>query len=196
MLHESELGEFYELAGKNGIKPNRIHQSEFEFLDEPKIADKLLQFNADGKSRVVLFLPEIYCSACLMLLENINRLDKGILDSRVNFLKKEISILFDNHTTSIRKIVELLTSLGYRPQLNLSNVADKSKQKQERSVYMKLGVAGFSFGNVMLFALPDYFSGGKVESYIAVFLAYISLALILPSIHMQPTTLLEARNAI
>ena len=180
MLHESELGEFYELAGKNGIKPNRIHQSEFEFLDEPKIADKLLQFNADGKSRVVLFLPEIYCSACLMLLENINRLDKGILDSRVNFLKKEISILFDNHTTSIRKIVELLTSLGYRPQLNLSNVADKSKQKQERSVYMKLGVAGFSFGNVMLFALPDYFSGGKVESYIAVFLAYISLALILP----------------
>ena len=100
MLHESELGEFYELAGKNGIKPNRIHQSEFEFLDEPKIADKLLQFNADGKSRVVLFLPEIYCSACLMLLENINRLDKGILDSRVNFLKK-VNMLKTNYLKPI-----------------------------------------------------------------------------------------------
>lgn len=183
MLHESELQEFYELAGQNGIKPNKIEKDEFEFLDEPKIADKLLQFKGDGKSKITLFLPEIYCSACLMLLENINRMDRGVLEARVNFLRKEIAILFDNSDTSVRKLVELLTSLGYRPQLNLSEVDSNKKKSHERQLMIKLGIAGFAFGNVMLFALPDYLSAGKVEPFIATFLAYISLALIFPVLY-------------
>jgi Cu+-exporting ATPase len=183
MLHESELSEFYELAGQNGIKPNKIEKDEFEFLDEPKVAEKLIKFSGNGKSKITLFLPEIYCSACLMLLENINRMDQGILEARVNFLKKEISILFDNHDTSVRKIVELLTSLGYKPQLNLSEVSSNQKKNYQRSLYIKLGIAGFAFGNVMLFALPDYFAAGKVESYIADFLAYISMVLIFPVLY-------------
>lgn len=183
MLHESELQEFYELAGANGIKPNKIEKDEFAFLDEPKIADKLLQFKGDGKSKITLFLPEIYCSACLMLLENINRMDRGVLEARVNFLRKEIAILFDNSETSVRKLVELLTSLGYRPQLNLSEVDSNKKKSHERQLVIKLGIAGFAFGNVMLFALPDYLAAGKVESFIAQFLAYISLALIFPVLY-------------
>lgn len=183
MLHESELQEFYELAGQNGIKPNKIEKDEFEFLDEPKIFEKLLQFKGDGKSKITLFLPEIYCSACLMLLENINRMDRGVLEARVNFLRKEIAILFDHSETSVRKLVELLTSLGYRPQLNLSEVDNKKKRNHERSLIIKLGIAGFAFGNVMLFALPDYLAGGNVEPFIAKFLAYISLALIFPVLY-------------
>jgi hypothetical protein len=32
-----------------------------------------------------------------------------------------------------------------------------------RELYLRLGVAGFAFGNVMLFSIPRYANGGPLE---------------------------------
>lgn len=60
---------------------------------------------------------------------SLGRLDKGILKSQVNFLKKTVSVVFDSEKTSLRKVAELLTRIGYEPHISLSNVSKKPKKQ-------------------------------------------------------------------
>ncbi len=137
----------------------------------------MLQFSINGTAKITLFIPEVYCSACIWLLENLFRLDKGVMESTVNFLKKEISITYNEDQTSLRKIVELITSIGYKPRLNISDIEGKKTIGINKSMILKVGVAGFAFGNVMLFAFPEYLSGGVLEPEFKTYFGYLSLLL-------------------
>lgn len=177
ILSGSDLKDFYKLGGSKGLTPGDYNENEFAYLDDEKVLEKLVLFTDKKVSKIILYVPEIYCSACIWLLENLGRIEDGIAESKVNFLKKELSILYVNEKTSLRKIVELLTKLGYRPQLSLSDVENTEPFKSDKSLYIKLGIAGFAFGNIMLFALPDYLSGGTLEHGLRGFLSYVSLIL-------------------
>lgn len=180
LLSDVDLGSVFEETKTFGIKSSKFKDREFEFLDDKKIIDKILNFSIEGRAKVTLYLPQIYCSACLYLIENLNKLDNGIIESKVNFLKKEAAVLFDENHTSLRKIVELLTAIGYRPQLNYADIEQPKKSNYNKNLYLKLGIAGFGFGNVMLMALPEYLSGGNLEPDIKVFMGYLTMLLSLP----------------
>ncbi|MDQ1265159.1 MAG: P-type Cu+ transporter, partial [Bacteroidota bacterium] len=114
LLRDNSLDNYYKLSEKSGLKPVQVDSSEYSYLDDDEIKDKLLQFSINGISKLTLLIPEIYCSACIWLLENLNRLNKGILESSVNFLKREITITYKENETSLREVVTLLVSLGYK----------------------------------------------------------------------------------
>ncbi len=177
LLSDNNLNDFYSLSKSAGIKPKKIDKDEFAYLDDVDIKEKLLQYSINGTAKIILFIPEIYCSACIWLLENLYRLNKGILESRVNFLKKEISITFRDNVTSLREIVELLTLIGYRPKLNVADIEGVKQKNPNKSLYIKLGISGFVFGNIMLLALPEYLSNGKLDEIFQVFIRYLSLGL-------------------
>jgi len=177
LLSDNELNDYFDIAKKSGVKPKMFAKNEFEYLDNPDIKERLINFSANGTSKVTLFIPEVYCSACIWLLENLYRLNKGILESKVNFLKKEITVIFKDNVTSLREIVELLTSIGYRPKLNISDIEGKKQRPENKTLYIKLGIAGFIFGNIMLLALPDYFAGGFLDKEFKVYLGYLSIFL-------------------
>ncbi len=177
----------YEILNQNGLdgfynyemdsrKRGGVNKDKYEFLDNSEIEDKILSFQIENKSQLIIELPDIHCSACLYLLENIYKINPAILESKVNFLKKEATILFDNQNLSLRKLSELLDSIGYPPNYNLASI-ENSKKKSNRTLYFQLAAAGFAFGNVMLFAFPDYLSGNTLDSNIREFLSYISLIL-------------------
>ena len=177
----------YEILNQNGLdgfynfemdsrKRGGSNKDKYEFLDNSEIEDKILSFQIENKSQLIIELPDIHCSACLYLLENIYKINSSILESKVNFLKKEATILFDNKNLSLRKLSELLDSIGYPPNYNLASI-DKGKKSNNRTLYFKLAAAGFAFGNVMLFAFPDYLSGNTLDIKIREFLSYISLIL-------------------
>lgn len=180
LLADVELGGVFEETRVAGIKSSKFKEKEFEFLDDRKIIDKIIHFSIEGRAKVTLYLPQIYCSACLYLVENLNKLDKGIIDSKVNFLKKEATILFDENITSLRKIAELLTAIGYRPQLNYADIEKPKQAGYNKNLYLKLGLAGFGFGNVMLMALPEYLSGGNLEPDIQQYMGYLTMLLSIP----------------
>ncbi len=177
LLADNKLNDYFEVAKKSGIKPKMFGKDEFVYLDNQDIIEKIVSFSVNGTSKVTLFIPEVYCSACIWLLENLYRLNKGILESKVNFLKKEISIIFKDNITSLREIVELLTSIGYRPKLNISEIEGKKQSSGNKSLYIKLGISGFVFGNIMLLALPEYFAGGFLELGFKTYLGYLSIFL-------------------
>jgi Cu+-exporting ATPase len=80
----------------------------------------------------------------------------------------------------LRKVVELLCSLGYEPSLTLESIEKTPKNHPDRSLYAKIGIAGFCFGNIMILSFPEYLSGGTVEPALQSLFAYVSLALSLP----------------
>jgi Cu+-exporting ATPase len=177
LLSDSNLNDFYSLTKSSGLKPKNFAKDEFAFLDDEEIKDKMLHYTIGGTSKVTLFIPEVYCSACIWLLENLYRLNRGIIESNVNFLRKEITITFKSNVTSLREIVELLTSIGYRPKLSVSDLENVKQKNPNKPLYIKLGIAGFAFGNIMLLALPEYFSGGNLSDIFKVFIGYLTLFL-------------------
>lgn len=183
LLSQNEMKDYYSMVDIKGLAPKEVKASEFEFLDDPKVIESLIQYSLAGKSKVIFYIPEIYCSACIWLLENLYRLNKGITESEVNFLKKELTVVFEEKDTGLRQIVELLTSIGYRPKLNLSDLDKPKKDIVDRGLYIKLGIAGFCFGNIMLFAFPEYLSGGMYDESIKKFIGWINLILGFPALY-------------
>ena len=155
ILNENELSCYYDFEQAPGKIPEEI-QGKYDYLDNLKIVENLYDFIDNEISVVTFYIPHIHCSSCIWVLENLDRLNRAIHSGIVNFPKKEIRITFNNTKVSLRQVVELLSSIGYEPYISLED-ATISKQKNNRSLIYKLGVAGFAFGNIMLLSFPEYF---------------------------------------
>lgn len=180
ILQQNNLCNYYTIQQSPGISPPLIEVSRFSFLDDEKIQRQLLDFS-DGKNASVTFsLPTIHCSSCIWLLEQLYRLDSGVIQSRVDYLKKTVSIRFDLQRTSLKNIVVLLSSIGYEPELQLDAVDKKMESEITRSLYYKIGIAGFCFGNSMLFSFPEYLGFDATEDFLRPIFSYLNLLLALP----------------
>ncbi|HKI46111.1 MAG TPA: heavy metal translocating P-type ATPase, partial [Balneolales bacterium] len=149
----------------------------------------------DQINKATFYIPQIHCRSCIWLLENLGRLDPAITGSRVDFLKRKVSVTFDSSGISLREVVELMASIGYEPQINLDQINRSVKKQNKRSLYMKMGVAGFAFGNVMLFSLPGYFDP-NLESNFRVVFGYLSVALALPVLFYSSQDYLRSAWAV
>nr|WKN35477.1 heavy metal translocating P-type ATPase metal-binding domain-containing protein [Tunicatimonas sp. TK19036] len=185
ILNSSELCEYYELEKAPGTTQKQPStQSQYAFLDQESIAQSLLDFQEGTTAKITLYIPSVHCSSCIWLLENLFRLHEGIHQSRVQFLKKEVSITFYTDQISLREIAELLSSLGYAPDISLASAQAKKPEKgnkNNKSLAIKTGIAGFCFGNAMLLSLPEYLdSRFLLEASYRQFFGYLNLLLALP----------------
>ncbi|POY37517.1 heavy metal translocating P-type ATPase [Solitalea longa] len=182
ILSENQLCEYYDITKFPGQSQKSKHKSsaKFSILDKPEIKSKLVRFTNGTETHIAFFLPQIHCSSCVWLLENLNRLNAGVLSSRVDFTIKEISIIYDESKTNLQQIAELLASVGYEPYLNFNDIASKKTDTVERGLIYKLGIAGFCFANIMMLSFPEYFSDGTVDHQLKTIFNYLNLGLSLP----------------
>ncbi len=160
IFSQNDLSCYYDFQASPGATPLDI-KGKYDFLDNEDIVAKLLEFQEDTTHIVSLYIPHIHCSSCIWILENLQKLQPGIIISLVNFPEKKVRITFNQEGTTLKKIVELLCSIGYEPYISLENF-DKVKKVIDRSLIFKIGVAFFCFGNIMLLSFPEYF---EVEEY-------------------------------
>jgi len=180
ILEQNNLCQYYAFEKSPGNAPSTIESTRFDFLDDESVKKELLQYSNGKCANVLLLLPSIHCSSCIWLLEHLYRLDSGITSSRVDFLKKQISISFDQTRTSLKNIVILLSSIGYEPDLRLDAVQEKVTSDITRSLYYKIGIAGFCFGNSMLFSFPEYLGVDTSEKILREIFSYLNLLLSIP----------------
>ena len=156
IINQNDLCDYYSLNENPGINQRiPVRKEKFAFLDDAKIQQHLISFKDDNQTQLSLYLPQMHCSSCLYLLESLYRLNHGIISSKVNFTRKELEVAFLNSKTSLRKCVELLTSIGYEPHISLNDLREK-RPPIDKSMIYQLGVAGFCFGNIMLMSFPEY----------------------------------------
>jgi Cu+-exporting ATPase len=157
LLTENGLTEFYQLSEAAGVRVNgAARQDQFKFLDEPAVRERLVDFADARLTRVTFHIPAIHCIACVWLLENLFCLKPGLGQSQVNFPRKEVAIAFDTVGVKLSEVVALLASLGYEPELKLSALDAKPRRRGARRLWIQLGLAGFAFGNIMLFSISAY----------------------------------------
>jgi len=169
IFSENDLTCYYDFDQNPGAIPEEI-QGKYDFLDNQKIVTKLLEFNDNNIQVISLYIPHIHCSSCIWVLENLNKLQKNIVASQVNFPKKTITITFNSEHTSLKEIVLMLSSIGYEPYISLEDY-EVGKKKIDRTLLYQLAIAGFAFGNVMFLSFPEYFEVNEfwLEQYKYVF---------------------------
>lgn len=181
ILNDNGLCRYYEIDERAGSSLKGKKQAEYAFLDDPEVREKLIDFSDGEQTRITLFIPAIHCASCLWLLENLYKFNAGISSVKVNFVKKEIHVLFEEAQVSLRQLVELLDSIGYAPAINLSDLDEDSRPLVDRSFYYKIGVAGFAFGNIMLLSFPEYLGlDGAEEADFYHLFGYLNIMLALP----------------
>lgn len=181
ILKENNLCTYYALDESPGVtvRENTDYQA-YAYLDDPSISRKLLAFRSDEFCRMTFSVPAVHCVSCIWLLENLQKLHTGILRSTVNFPRKTVTIDFHPGRITLGRVASLLASLGYVPVISLDSEAqEKPTDVADKQLLVKLAVAGFCFGNVMLFSFPEYL-GLEDDLHLKPFFSWLNILLSLP----------------
>ncbi len=184
ILNTGKLQQYYQIEQMAGIRledDKKPSDETFAFLDLEKFKSKILNFSEGGVAKVSFFIPEIHCASCIWLLENLHSLNKGIIQSFVNFPKKEINITFNENEISLRQLVELLVSIHYIPEINQHSIEKPSTVTSDKKLFLKIGIAAFSFMNAMIYHFPQYLPGHEfLETNIKAMFGWLSVILAIP----------------
>ena len=179
MLDSKQLCNYYSLENTPGISPKNLPVRKYDYLDDPEIINRLTDFRNNKISKITFNIPQMHCSSCIWLLENLYKINQGISQSTVDFLKKELSVTYFLSKISLKEVVRLLASIGYEPLIQMDSTGGK-KDVHRKNLYYKTGIAAFCFGNIMLLSFPEYLSIDITDSYYRTVFAYLNLILSLP----------------
>lgn len=164
VLSENDLCSYYDIADSPGInqKNSAKRDNRFNYLDDVDIIKKLVDFRNEDETHITFSIPLIHCASCIWLLENLHKLNEGIVSGRVDFIKKKVQVKFAHQKVSLKEVVVLLSKIGYEPHINLADSERKTVSPSNKRLIYRLAVAGFCFGNMMLFSLPEYFAEAEL----------------------------------
>ena len=176
LLKDNDLDSFYSLENQAGNKPGLKSKDQYRFLDVETFRARFVEFEDNEIAKVTLFLPQIHCSSCVFLLENLAKINSSIKHVQVNFPRREASIVFSKEFP-LSELAALLESIGYTP-----NFGDRKEQekKLDKIFFYKIGIAGFAFGSIMLWSFPEYLGIDEHYTPFRTFTAYLSLSISIP----------------
>ncbi|NJM26897.1 MAG: heavy metal translocating P-type ATPase, partial [Bacteroidia bacterium] len=180
ILSENNLCEYYSLDDRAGLQQKEVVPEAYAYLDEPAIRAKVIEFENENFCRVRFNVPAIHCVSCIWLLENLQKLHNGILKSEVNFGRKKVVVDFKTDALKLSELAAVLASVGYAPQIRLETSEKQEPSALNKTLLLKLAVAGFCFGNVMLFSFPEYFGLTRQDHGLDRLFAWLNVALSVP----------------
>ena len=180
ILSENDLCDYYSLEESPGYSLANKSTGIFDFLESTEVKRQLLEFADDKQERVSFFIPNIHCSSCIWLLEHLDRLNAGLIHTKVNFSKRKVSFAYDPNLLSLQQLAELLDRVGYAPMINLEEDESENEKTYDKQLLIKLGIAGFCFGNVMLLSFPEYLGLENMEQEYQTVFRWISAVMSLP----------------
>ena len=181
LLFQNNLCSYYTLENHPGINPKESGSAiKFNYLDDDATQQSLIEFSNDEITKVTFYIPSIHCSSCIYLLEHLYKLEPAVINSITDFTQKKIFITYKTKESSLKKIAELLTHIGYEPSINVEDLKQKEKPAILKKLYYKIGIAGFCFGNIMLFSFPEYLSLGTLENQYKFLFGYLNIILTSP----------------
>ena len=180
LLHKNNLDNYYCLNEAPGQTVKDLETGRFDYLNNEAVTGNIISFKNDKITDAEFYLPQVHCSSCLWLLENLKKIDDSIIYSSVNFNKKQLDVKFDHNKLPLPKLVALLASLGYEPHFS-TDANNAAAKKDNKAIAYKLGIAGFCFANIMLISFPEYLGLSYADDKLmATFFRYVNVFLSLP----------------
>ena len=178
IINENQLCQYYNFETHPGLKTETGVTERYLYLEEETIRKQLIEFDSSDFCRIRFTIPSIHCVSCIWLLENLHKADPGIIRTEVNFTGKSVLIDFDSGKIKLSRLASLLAAIGYPPQINPDSAIQK--RPADSSLVAKLALAGFCFGNVMLFSFPEYLGLSENEITFRHLFSWLSVALSIP----------------
>jgi Cu+-exporting ATPase len=178
ILSENNMCSYYNYNQAPGHRVNE--NSRYEYLDEAQIVTQLIDYKDTENTIISFYIPAIHCSSCIWLLEHLYKINPAIYNSRIDFLKKQVTISYKHDKISLRQLVTTLNQIGYEPLISLQDVVKENSHSVNRKLIWKIAIAGFAMGNVMLFSFPEYLGLSAYEIRFQRLFAWLSLGFCIP----------------
>jgi len=165
LLQEHGLTQFYACAPDAGVSQRTAGTRDadrFAVLDDPAVALRFVDAHDGTFSHATFSVPSLHCASCLWLLKQLWRFDEGIGRSEADLMRRTVRVAFRPGRTTLRAVAERLAALGYEPVVDGERAAGHMPPAR-RDLYLKLGIAGFAVGNMMLFSIPRYANGAPLD---------------------------------
>jgi Cu+-exporting ATPase len=191
LLAERGLRDYYTCDVTPGVSQRAAEprpQDRFAAFDDPSVAASVRLFD-DGKIAGAVFaVPDLHCGACVWLIERLWRVDEGILRAEADLVRRTVQVWYRPARLSLRGVAERLASIGYEPVIDPpastdpshAGAAARAAANSRRTLYLQIGLAGFAFGNAMIFSIPRYAHGGALDPFLQSFFNALNLLLAVP----------------
>ncbi len=164
-IHECGLADYYRLRDATTDERIRPDTKDLPFseFDDPAFTSIYVQEDADGEASIELLLEGVHCAACVWLVERLPSVLPGVIEARLNLRRRIVEVRWNPQAIALSKIASTLNALGYRPHPAKGVSARQMQIAQERRMIVRIAVAGFCVGNVMLLSFALY--GGAAEGH-------------------------------
>lgn len=158
LIHGCGLDSYYRLREQSespGRSVTLTNADRLASFDTDKFHELYVQQRDDGTSVVDLMLEGVHCAACVWLIEKLPRVVPGVIEARLSLRQATVRITWDPAQVTLSRIGKALGTLGYP-----SHPARGNKQgvqlAEQRTMLVRMGVAGALAGNTMLLAFALY----------------------------------------
>lgn len=158
VIHGCGLDAYYRLRDQSDSAGQAIKPTDSDRVssfDTDKFSELYVRTRDDGLCVVDLMLEGVHCAACVWLIEKLPRVVPGVIEARLSLRQATVRITWDPAQAKLSKIAKALSTLGYPPHPARGN-KDGVQLAEQRTMMVRMGVAGAIAGNTMLLAFALY----------------------------------------
>ena len=157
-IMDAGLKNYYKFRTEPGAKQSEIVPEQlngFSAYDLEEVQQDFVYQESD-KSSVSLSIDGITCAACAWLIEHKLKQTQGIVQINVNSTTQRAQLSWDSSKIKLSEILAIIASIGYVAAPYQADEEEAKAKKNSRQFLLRLGLAGFSTMQVMMFALALY----------------------------------------
>ncbi|RHX94018.1 heavy metal translocating P-type ATPase [Leptospira yasudae] len=166
LLVENGLTRFYDLRGSETLEPVASERKNRDDLETPSVYQEYVIQKENGICETLITIGKIHCSACVWLNERVLSERDGVLEVRINFATARMKLVYDRNKVDLNEIFAIIRKIGYEPSLYSPLKAETKVGLFSKDLFLRMALAGFSWGNIMLFSIglyAGYFTGIEIE---------------------------------
>ena len=158
-IHQEGLTNFYDIRTKPASTPRELSESELlrlRELDHPLVQQSFVAPVKAGQEAQLL-IGEITCAACIWLLENHMKHQAGVQSFTVNHTTQRARLVWSPEQARLSDLLIAIYELGYTARPYQADAAEQALKAENRSMLIRLAVAGIATMQSMMLAFPLYF---------------------------------------
>lgn len=183
MIVQSGLSSYYEHRTEHSVTARQLVPDELlklEIYDDEDIQDEFV-YQKDDLKEITLSVEGLTCAACAWLIERSLRKVAGVQFINVNATTNRISIRWVDAQVKLSEILKKISQLGYSASPFQADQHEVMYNKQLKSYFKRLGLAGLATMQVMMFAVALYSTWfGEMDPIYQEFFRWVSLVVATP----------------
>ncbi len=182
MIMNQGLDSYYQYRTELADKPEAIEHGVLEMYDDPDILNSVSEVAIQPQQRVIqLNAPQIHCSACAWLIERQLSDLEGVESVLVNVSIKSIKICWNQQSIGLSQLLKRLWQLGYQAEPYQADKVLVQFEREQKSWFRRLGLAGLGMMQVMMYAVALYIGAfNDINPEYRDFLRWASFAIATP----------------